>query len=139
MVDARIAALAAEREIHAMLIDYMEATDDATVDSLPTAEFFTEDAVLDTPGGRDEGLRSIMDGQVARLKAGKRAAQHVMTGVRMTVDLEKGVAQVRSNLLFLVRDGDSIKVGMAGRYRDVVVRDAAGRWKIRGRVARAVV
>jgi hypothetical protein len=97
--------------------------DDAEV----LASLFTPDIVLETPGGRSEGLPAVV--AQARRRHTEERTQHVHTNV--LVDLNGDTAVVEANLIVTfvpLADAPDINSQVGTRYRFNVVRARQG-WR----------
>lgn len=129
-IEQRLQALEDEQSILDALYGYGHNLDygheDAWIDC------WTTDAVLDWPG------RAFMRGH-DELRAGFRnhthapAAWHKHIVVEPAIRIEGDCATVRSYYARLDRYADGPAVRAFGRYRDVLVRCADGRWRLKER------
>jgi hypothetical protein len=97
-------------------------------DAGDTAAVFTEDATVETPGGRAEG-RQALAAQARRNHERYARAQHVTSNV--LIDLAGDRAVLRANLVAtLVRDAATPEptLMLGERYRSEAVRTAQG-WR----------
>ncbi|MGI8333626.1 nuclear transport factor 2 family protein [Actinomadura scrupuli] len=93
-----------------------------------TASIFTEDATVETPGGRAKGLQALAE-QAHRNHSRYAATQHVTTNV--LIDLDGDRATVRANLIVtFVRDAATPEptLTMGERYRFEAARTRHG-WR----------
>ena len=91
------------------------------------ASLFTQDILLETPGGKSEGLAAVVD--QARRRHTEERTQHVHTNV--LVDLHGDTAAVEANLIvtFVPRAAAADVFSQVGtRYRFTVVRTGEG-WR----------
>jgi 3-phenylpropionate/cinnamic acid dioxygenase small subunit len=117
-----------------LLADRAELTDLLTRQGLwlderrfdETASIFTEDATVETPGGRAEGRQALTD-QAKRNHARFARTQHVTSNV--LIDVTGDRATLRANLIAtFVRDEPVPDFTLGERYRFDAVRTAEG-WR----------
>jgi uncharacterized protein (TIGR02246 family) len=95
------------------------------------AALFAADALLSAPGNELRGREQIRGFVVSLLD--KTPGKHVT----FNTDLRPASAdrvEATSDFVLLARHADSWSIGRAGRYDDVLERDAAGVWRFRTRV-----
>ena len=105
-----------------------------TLDGRRADEFvalFVEDAVLRAAGNECRGREQIRGFVVSLLD--KEPGKHVTVNTDLRA-VSADRVEATSDFLLLARGAESWSVSRAGRYDDVVERDAAGAWRFRTRV-----
>jgi uncharacterized protein (TIGR02246 family) len=115
--------------IRRLLAEYCHCYDDGRADDY--AALFTEDAEFVVMGRTYEG-RSAIGESIGAHKPDQPAGQHVTYNEVIDLDPSGIAARVRTDFLYLKRDGDRLSISTAGRYHDVVVREP-DRWRFRRR------
>ena len=117
-------------EIRSLMARYCHALDDGRTDDVLVT--FCDEAAVEFPGmGRHAGaaaLRTAFEGWKPR-----GPQRHVVsnTAIDMLSDTE---ARATSDLVFLVKDGNSWRVQIVGRYQDSLC-NHDGTWRFHERVA----
>ena len=122
-------AAADELAVRNVLSRYAHLLDGREPDGF--AALFTDDAVLSAAGNEFRGREQIRGFVVSLLD--KQPGKHVT----VNTDLRPANAdrvEATSDFLLLARSAGSWSIGRAGRYDDVLERDAAGVWRFRNRV-----
>jgi len=122
-------AAADELAIRNLLSRYAHTLDGRRADEF--VALFVEDALLRAAGNEFRGREQIRGFVVSLLD--KEPGKHVTVNTDLRV-VSADRVEVTSDFLLLARGTESWGVGLAGRYDDVVERDAAGAWRFRTRV-----
>ena len=112
---------------------YAQALDDGRTDDVVAT--FCPDAEIDLPGqGVFEGIDAIREAYAAWVP---RAPQRHLVVNTLVLEWDQQKAHAVSDLVFLLKSGDSWAVQLVGRYDDVFRRDPDGddRWLIHRRRA----
>ena len=132
-VEARVQQLEDEREIHAIVFDYMRFS--AARDWQAYADLFTADGELELFDSTHQGRQAIFDRVAGSTTNTPRpdALPRVsfLTGVNIQLHGDQATSVSRFNSYAENADG-TMSVTGTGRYEDVLVK-IDGRWKIRKR------
>jgi uncharacterized protein (TIGR02246 family) len=122
-------AAADELAIRNLLSRYAHTLDGRRADEF--VALFVEDALLRAAGNEFRGREQIRGFVVSLLD--KEPGKHVTVNTDLRA-VSADRVEATSDFLLLARGAESWSVGLAGRYDDVVERDAAGAWRFRTRV-----
>jgi len=122
-------AAADELAIRNLLSRYAHTLDGRRADEF--VALFVEDALLRAAGNEFRGREQIRGFVVSLLD--KEPGKHVTVNTDLRA-VSADRVEVTSDFLLLARGAESWSVGLAGRYDDVVERDAGGAWRFRTRV-----
>ena len=116
-----------ELAVTKVLARYCRAIDDRRYDDV--AELFTDDAVLETMGRSLHGRPEIRGFFASGEPLDRPESIHLLSNVVVAVEGARAI--VTSDWAMLERDAaGATHVALAGRYDDVVVASADGRWSI---------
>lgn len=116
-----------ELAVAKVLAQYCRALDDHRYDEV--AGLFTDGAIFEAMGRSLRGRAEIRSFFPPHEPLDRPESIHLLTNV--VIDIDGGRAAVTSDWAMLERDDTgATRVALAGRYDDVVVPDADGRWRI---------
>ena len=122
-------AAANELAIRNLLSRYAHTLDGRRADEF--VALFVEDALLRAAGNEFRGREQIRGFVVSLLD--KEPGKHVTVNTDLRA-VSADRVEATSDFMLLARGAESWSVGLAGRYDDVVERDAADVWRFRTRV-----
>lgn len=131
-----LSILEAERDIKRLLDGYGLAWDTMTLENIRSAEFFAPHGRLVEKGvfgekGVAEGIDEIVEWHKLRHQMTDRP-KGLHTRMNYIIDVAEDLRHATSTgtFIYVLRRVDGFYVGAAGRYDDILEKDANGRWWI---------